>query len=89
MESRRYSIEEASSSCGINCEMIIHFVEEDWVKPINHQEMMLDDEDIARIRLINTLLDELEIDEEAVPVILHLIDEIHHLRFLLGMRDRN
>lgn len=36
--------------------------------------------DVARIRLIHTLRHELEIGEDAVPVVLSLLDQLYELR---------
>jgi chaperone modulatory protein CbpM len=56
---------------------IIHYIEEEWINPFDPREKLFDDEDVQRIRLIKDLLDVLGVNEEAVPVILHLIDQIH------------
>lgn len=57
------------------------WVSEDWVRPAQSEGVAhFSDADIARIRLINTLLHEFEVGWEAVPIILSLIDQIHDLR---------
>jgi chaperone modulatory protein CbpM len=61
-----------------------HFVEqfllEEWVMPSNQAEMLFDDEDIARINLICELRNDLGVNDEAIPIILSLLDQLHHLR---------
>ena len=74
----RVSIEEASQMCGPSRDQIIHYIEEEWIRPFERD--MFDDEDVSRIRLIHQLMDELGVNEESVPIILHLIDEIHALQ---------
>lgn len=74
----RVTIEEASRMCGPSCEEITHYIQEEWISPF--EDNGLDDEDVTRIRLIHELMEDLGINEEAVPVVLHLIDEIHVLQ---------
>ena len=78
----RINIQEASRMCGPSCEEIIHFIEEEWISPVEAE--IFDDEDITRIRLIHELMNEFGVNEESVPIILRLIDQIHTLRIRLG-----
>ena len=57
-----------------------HFIQEEWIVPFNRAEMLFDDEDIARINLIWELRNDLGVNDEAVPIILNLLDQLHHLR---------
>jgi chaperone modulatory protein CbpM len=41
----------------------------------------LDEEDLARIQLIRELQEDLGVNDDAVPIILNLIDQLHQLRF--------
>lgn len=70
----KVKIEEASRLCGLSSDMIIHYIEEEWVLPL--EENFFDEEDITRIKLIYDLQEELGVNEESVPIILHLIDQI-------------
>lgn len=57
------------------------WVERGWVRPAaTGRAVVYTEADVARVRLICDLRDTLEINEEAVPVILDLIDQIHGLR---------
>ena len=61
------------------------WVAQGWIKPAaqNYSEA-----DLARAALICNLEDELGFDEEDVPVLLNLIDQIHGLRAeLKGLLD--
>jgi chaperone modulatory protein CbpM len=52
-----------------------------WVRPVRAKPTAAFSEaDIARVKLISDLQDELGFDEDVVPVLLHLIDQIHGLR---------
>ncbi len=79
----RVTIQEASETCGLAYEEIIHFIQEEWIKPFEKEA--LDDEDVTRIRLIHDLIENLGVNEESVPIILHLIDQIHALQ--MRMKD--
>lgn len=58
-----------------------HWIEERWVRPEAEQGGYLFHEvDVARVRLIRELRYELAIDEEALPVVLHLLDQVYALR---------
>jgi chaperone modulatory protein CbpM len=52
-----------------------------WVKPVLRDNSPgFTDADIARITLICDLHDRMGLDEESVPVVLNLVDQIHGLR---------
>lgn len=71
---------EVCEDFGLEERVIIHYIEEEWVSPVDSEQKMLDEEDIARIRLIKDLIDDFGVNEEAVPIILHLIDQINVLQ---------
>src|SRR5260370_11217657 len=57
------------------------WIAERWVRPEPASEGYLFREvDVARIRLIVELRRELAIDEEALPVVLQLLDQVYALR---------
>jgi chaperone modulatory protein CbpM len=57
------------------------WVERRWVKPVRQgDDLLFDDADAARARLIDELRHELALDEEAIPVVLGLIDQLHFMR---------
>ncbi len=73
----RKKLEESSESCGVPCEMIIHFIEAEWISPIDREHRMLDDEDEARVKLIWELREDFGVNDEAMPIILHLLDQLN------------
>jgi chaperone modulatory protein CbpM len=75
----RKKLEEVCQSCGIEEEIIRQFLQEDWIHPIDQEHNIFDDEDIARIALISELREDFGINDEAIPVILHLIDQLNLL----------
>ena len=75
----RRTLEEVIHTCGVNPEIILHYVEEDWIHPADKEHGLFDDEDVARIELICELKEEFNVNEEAIPIILHLLDQINLL----------
>lgn len=58
-----------------------HWIEERWVRPEAQPEGYLFHEvDVARVRLIRELRHDLAIDEDALPLVLQLLDQIYTLR---------
>jgi chaperone modulatory protein CbpM len=53
----------------------------EWVRPERQSgAFVFQDIDIARVKLIRDLRQKLDIDEEALPVILSLLDQLYELR---------
>jgi len=75
----RRKIDEASEYCGVACEIIIHFIEETWIRPHEADPPLFDEEDLARIRLIRDLRDEFGVNEEGIPIILNLLDQVNRM----------
>ncbi len=75
----RRPLNEVSEICNIPTEIIIHFIEEEWINPIDLELKMLDEEDVCRILLIHDLKDKFGVNDEAVPVILHLVDQLNFI----------
>ncbi|MGZ3709967.1 MAG: chaperone modulator CbpM, partial [Bdellovibrionota bacterium] len=55
-------------------------VELHWIEPKSGTESGLDEEDLARILLIQELQSDFGVNDEAVPIILHLLDQLHFFR---------
>jgi chaperone modulatory protein CbpM len=83
----RKKVDETSKTIGVPVEVIIHFIEEEWVRPIDREHLMLDEEDEARIGLISMLKSEFEVNDESVPIILHLLDQLHYFHHRLRALD--
>ncbi len=56
------------------------WVQQGWIRPVAKAEEAFTEADMARAALIRDLEDKLGFDEEQVPVLLSLIDQIHGLR---------
>jgi chaperone modulatory protein CbpM len=60
------------------------WVEAGWLMPRRDDEAHdFSDADVARARLIRDLQHDMGVNEEAVPIILDLIDQVHGLRQML------
>lgn len=55
-------------------------IDNEWIIPCNCDNVLLDREDIARMLLIEDLKNNFGVNDEAIPIILHLIDQIHSLQ---------
>ena len=61
------------------------WIEQRWVLPIEEDGTLLFDEvDRARIQLIVELRRDLEVNDEAIPVVLRLLDQVYGLRRTLN-----
>ncbi len=66
---------------GLDPAALGRWIEAAWVRPERHAGgFVFRDIDLARVRLIHELTADLAIDEEALPVVLGLLDEVHRLR---------
>lgn len=90
---RYYRITEVAQSCQVSEGVILQFIERQWLIPVNLENLELDEEDLARARLIQELQNSLGVNDESVPIILHLIDQIHcihlHLNGITGPTPLN
>ncbi|WP_200847424.1 chaperone modulator CbpM [Microbacterium sp. 18062] len=76
MKLRRYTIVEACEEAGVEQGFVVECLRAHWVVPAYPAEAELDELDLARLRLIATLKEDLGVNDEAVPVILHLVDQL-------------
>jgi len=76
----KLSLEEICIECGVEENLIKKFVHEEWILPADAESFVFDHEDVARIYFIRDLMDSFEVNDEAVPIILDLVDQIFTLR---------
>ncbi len=66
---------------GLDRGELVRWVENRWVLPEQHGETWLFHEvDVARVELILEIRHEYAIDDEAVPLVLGLLDQVYGLR---------
>jgi chaperone modulatory protein CbpM len=57
------------------------WIEQHWVLPVEVDgDLLFDDSDVARVRLIAELRNDLGVNEDAIPVVLRLLDQVYGLR---------
>jgi chaperone modulatory protein CbpM len=79
------TLQEVVASIEIAETEVITCVEQEWVLPERSGEQWLFDEaDVARLSLIRDLRHDMAINDEAVPLVLRLLDQIYGLREALG-----
>lgn len=76
----RRRIDEVCHICGVSSEVIVYFIQEEWLIPFDREHSYFDDEDVARIKLILELKNSFGVNDEAIPIILHLIDQLYLYR---------
>ena len=70
---------------GLDQETLDIWIEEEWLVPAGTgTEPAFSEADLARAQLIRDLMDELGVNGEGVGVILHLLDQMHGLRFAMA-----
>ncbi len=82
----RYSLEELVNCCGVESELILQFISHQWIKPVDSERMIFDEEDLARIRLIYELQKMMGVNDEGIPVVLHLVDQLNRLHMEVRSR---
>jgi chaperone modulatory protein CbpM len=75
----KHAIHEVAEHCGLSTEQITQFIVLDWVHPFDLDKQIFDDEDLARIRFICDLQNQFGVNNEAIPIILHLVDQLNRL----------
>ena len=68
-----------------DAEAIELWIEAGWLLPHQEGENRLSEIDLARAQLIHDLKHDLGVNDEGIPLILDLIDQLHGLR--LAMRE--
>jgi DNA-binding transcriptional MerR regulator len=77
----QHSLTQAAERSGLSPDLIVRFISFEWIIPSDRsndlQHQTLDDEDLARIFLIKQLQEEFGVNDESIPIILHLIDQLN------------
>ena len=82
----RWTLEELGARCGVEPARVKQFVLNARIQPAERERLTFDEEDLARVKLINDLQQILGINDEAVPVVLHLIDQLNHMHREINRR---
>ena len=74
-----FEISETAYRCCLSQEIILQFIEYEWVMPLDPERLLFDEDDISRILLISELKEQLGVNDDGIPIILHLLDQLNHL----------
>ncbi|MDO9183286.1 MAG: chaperone modulator CbpM [Bacteriovorax sp.] len=78
-----FEIAETAYRCRLSTGDILLFINHEWILPYDLEKLLFDEDDIARIILISELREDLGVNNEGVPIILHLIDQLNHLHLIV------
>ena len=79
------TIEQVVTEIEVDRVEVVSWIERSWVLPSEAEGGYLFDEaDLARVRLIAELRRDLEVGEEAMPLVLRLLDQVYTLRRALN-----
>jgi chaperone modulatory protein CbpM len=73
----KYFITEACEKTGVTQSYLIHCVRSHWINPVEPVEIQFDEEDLARVRLIQELQKDFGVNDEGISIILHLLDQLY------------
>jgi chaperone modulatory protein CbpM len=81
-------LDEACEICKVGKEVIFQFIEEEWINPIDKENLIMDEEDLARIRLIRDLRESFGVNDEGMSIILQLLDQLNRMHLELEKRHQ-
>jgi chaperone modulatory protein CbpM len=84
---RTFTLIEVSKLTGLDPSKIDAWIAREWVSPVASET--LDQEDIARLRLIHELQNDFGANDDSIPLILHLVDQLCHLQGVLRTLNVN
>lgn len=77
--------EEVLAELNIGASELHTWIEQHWVLPVQTQDSFFFDEaDVARVRLITELRGDMGVNDDAIPVVLRLLDQVYSLRRALA-----
>jgi chaperone modulatory protein CbpM len=80
-----FTLQQVITEVGVTETDLHLWIEQRWVLPHKRDDdFVFDDVDLARARLIRELRVDLMVNEEAIPVVLSLLDQVHALRRTLA-----
>lgn len=83
------SLEKVVAEIAVGQDELRTWIERSWVLPVKRSGgYFFDDADLARARLIAELRRDMDITEEAMPVVLRLLDQVYGLRRALSDLNR-
>jgi chaperone modulatory protein CbpM len=78
-----YLMDEVVERFGLTREFLDHCVQASWIHAAVPEKGIFDEEDLSRARLIHELQADFGVNDESIPLILHLLDQIYYLEALI------
>lgn len=79
------TFDELVVTLNIGASELTAWIEQHWVLPVEVDgALVFDDTDVARVKLIAELRNDLGVNEDAIPVVLRLLDQVYGLRRALA-----
>jgi len=76
-----WTIQQVVAEMEVSEREVTGWIKQSWVLPLEEDgELLFDEVDRARIQLIVELRRDLEVNDEAIPVVLRLLDQVYGLR---------
>lgn len=75
-----YTLEIILEQTGFVQNDLLAFIEHEIISPFDDTNMLFDEEDLGRLKLIKELKENCSSNNESIQVILHLVDQINFLR---------
>jgi chaperone modulatory protein CbpM len=79
------SLDKVCEESGVKRDVFLRYVQREWIRSSPSSEW--EDEDIRRAHLIVELQNDFGVNDEAVPIILHLLDQLHAMHRVLRRLD--
>ncbi len=70
-------LHEVADRSSVSVEILVRFIAFEWILPADVENQLFDEEDLARIRLIQQLQEEFGVNNEGISIILHLVDQLN------------
>jgi chaperone modulatory protein CbpM len=80
IDKKRFLIEEASNLAGVEKTIILQWIQDEWISPAESEPLHLDEEDVARVKLIQNLIADFGVNREGISIVLHILDQLHYLQ---------
>ncbi len=78
MNKTLFAVTEVLSITGLNQQQVTLWIDKEWVTP--SEPFWFDTEDVARLQFIKDMIYDLGANEDSIPILLHLIDQLYRTR---------
>jgi chaperone modulatory protein CbpM len=80
-----WRLTEVVTELSIESTILRDWIDQRWIRPSSSEgEVLFDEADVARARLIHELKRDFAVGDEAMPVVLQLLDQVYALRKALN-----